>query len=42
MRLLALVIDSPILFDTGRLSSTGSELNGGSAFERKPRDLLAD
>lgn len=42
MWLLALVIDSPILFDTGRLSSTGSTLNGGLAFERKPRDLLAD
>lgn len=42
MWLLALVIDSPILFDTGRLSSTGSVVNGGLAFERKPRDLLAD
>lgn len=42
MWLLALVIDSPILFYAGRLSSTGSKLNGGLAFERKPRDLLAD
>lgn len=42
MWLLALVIDSPVLFDSGRLSSTGSELNGGLAFERKPTDLLAD
>lgn len=25
-----------------RLSPTGSGLNGGWAFERKPRDLLAD
>lgn len=42
MWLLARVIDSLILFDTGRLSSSGSKLNGGLAFERKPRDLLAD